>query len=486
MPAPVALADHPLILPWLPSDERYVVIGHERMRRSAARTDGYEIECQFAALTPEGNSSRQVAVWVPLEQLPLLRPGSLFERKTIIGRANGLNERQATSLRATAMCEFDHSGPGRYLAQGHRPIGAPRLSSTLVAATATVGEHGGRRVYLRSGELLRFYFGAISWLADAFMSATHSPPGTGLVNLEETGTREPGVMQIAPIAGLTDRSSALHLAMLLSSPDLMEMWRSAAEAYLVMATRDDSSFSVPPLTLAPGRHSLSLAGHTTTVRLDPAGVNEERAFVALSIMSDYRPAPFRRLIIKLPHGMGEGDLDDSEGPEPATRYRTVIAPDAALESRRRPGVSLGQVSPHPESVRRAFPQLGRVEVKYEVQRQIRRGGERQTDWRQRPVESLSALVRGSDLKVGGVVLRPGPSYRAAAPERGPGPTETLLDRRSAEAGQFEPFDRNALSYPVSVFVSAFSRLSFHQSGRLVGHDPVRTQGGKVIVSQAVV
>lgn len=462
-----------------------MLISHSRIRASTARTDGYEIECSLGVLEGEGGGSR-VSVWAPIEQLSILRPGTIFQNRVISGTAKALVERQATRLQANQLCQLSDNGLSAYAAIGHRPLGSavtPRPIQDY--PIATVCEHAGRRIYIRAGELLRFYFGPVSWLADGFMSAAHSPPGTGLVDLDASGMVEPEVMQIAPVAGLTDRSSALHLAMLLNSPDLMTMWQAAA-ADMLGSFDASGEGPLPPAVLAAGQHSYALLGHTVPVDLDHYGERQERAFVAAAILSDFRPAPFKRLIVKLPHGTDELDVDDPDAGEPETssRYRTIISRDAALESHRRPGLSVGGLSPFPESLRRAFPRLGRIEIKYEIARRYRRGGSRQTSWNERTVDSLSALSPGSDASVGGVILRPGPSYRAAPAEPGPPPSDRLLERQAGEVGQFAPYDRQALSYPLSVFASAIGKLGRHQSGGLVGQDPLRGAAGKVMLLQA--
>lgn len=424
-------------------------------------------------------------MWAPIEQLSILRPGTVFQNRVIAGSAKAFVERPATRLQASQLCELSDHGRNGYAAIGHRPLGSPVTPRPMQDPIATVCEHAGRRIYIRAGELLRFYFGPVSWVADGFMSAAHSRPGIGLVDLDATGMIEPGVMQIAPIAGLTDRSSALHLAMLLNSPDLMTMWQtSAADALGSLDARGEGP--LPPAVLPAGQHSYALLGHTVPVDLDHYGERQERAFVAAAILSDFRPAPFKRLIIKLPHGTDElaaddPDLDESEA---SRRYRTIIARDAALESHRRPGTSVGGLSPFPESLRRAFPRLGRIEIKYDIARRYRRGGSRQTSWDERTVESLSALSPGSDVSVGGVVLKPGPSYRAAPAEPGLQPSEKLLECQTGELGQFASFDRQSLSYPLSVFASALGRLGRHQGGGLVGQDPIRAASGKVMLMQA--
>lgn len=130
-----------------------------------------------------------------------------------------------------------------------------------------------------------------------------------------------------------------------------------------------------------------------------------------AIISDYRPAPFRRLVIKLPYGMSEIDLDqpDEDEDEAPNRYANLLPNDLKLESRRRPGVAAGRMSHHMESLQRAFPRLASVQVEYEAPPTPRSSSKRTAlaPPQERVVEELSALMPGHDRKVGGVVLRPG-------------------------------------------------------------------------------
>lgn len=208
----------------------------------------------------------------------------------------------------------------------------------------------------------------------------------------------------------------------------------------------------------------------------------ERGFMTWSIVSDYRPAPFRRLIIKLPYGMSEVDLDqpDEADDEAVARYTNVLPNEPKLESRRRPGVAAGRMSHHMESLQRAFPRLAGVQVDYEAPpalRSSRRAAPAAPQ--ERVVEELSALLPGHDRKVGGVVLRPGAIYRAEAPTQTP--TQRLFDAAEFDLGEFVPAVAEQTRYPFSTFVSAFNLLMRHQAGGLVGQNPISAFGGDVMV-----
>ncbi|WP_421736542.1 hypothetical protein [Caulobacter sp.] len=368
------------------------------------------------------------------------------------------------------MTELKEIYPGRYQTSGERREDEPVSSMILLAPSACVGDHDSRRIYIPSSEILRFYFGPISWLADSFMSAVYGAPGDGLFDPEETRFIEPGVFQIAPVAGLADRASALHLALLLNSPDLLQLWQEASDASLGSERREGGIFR-STLMLPEGKHSLALLGKNSSVERFML-VAQERAFVASAIISDYRPAPFSKLVVKLPYGMNEsdaGNIDDASY-NPRTRHNTVVALDAKLEARRRPGIQVARLSPHHESLRRTFPGLSRVAVQYDVA-SLARNQPREVERRIRMVEALSALSPGSDPKVGGVLFRPSKAYFPPAQlER---PSRRLFEAISTEAGRFESFAVTELKYPLSVFVKAMNRLSRHQSGGLVAQDPLQ-------------
>ncbi|GIK48622.1 MAG: hypothetical protein BroJett013_13190 [Alphaproteobacteria bacterium] len=216
---------------------------------------------------------------------------------------------------------------------------------------ACVAQAQGKRYYLPAGEILRFYFGALSLSAAAFMSLAANDEAAGLFDPEHTRFLEPDVLQIAPVSGLADRASALHLALLLHSPDLMKLWRSTVALFIAAGARGEPDF-YPEIELPNTQHAFALLGRSEVIAnsFEQGG---ERAFLVSSIASDYRTIPFKRLVIKLPSGLDEFELADldEERLDASSRYQNILAPGLPLENRRRPGVRVTQMSPFHESLR---------------------------------------------------------------------------------------------------------------------------------------
>lgn len=474
------IVERPLTLPWLPGAQRLLITDQTFLRRNPSRSDGYELECQFSQLDGQGRRfGAPLYGWAPLEQLPLLRTGSIFEDRVFAGYREGLVTKQATRFRPKFLSELKELGVDWYQSRGEHRDDNPVASNILLAQPACVGAHDGRKIYIPSNEIMRFYFGASSLLAGTFLNAVHGEPGLGLVDFDETRFLEPGVFQIAPVSGLADRASALHLAMLLNSPDLLQMWRSAADDCL--ASSSDGSFQCR-LMLPASSLALSLWGKTSIVQ-GVIGTAAERAFVVSAILSDYRPAPFSKVVIKLPHGMAEGDLDDADAEPGAQRSRflSIIGDEARLDNRRRPGVNVARTSPHHDSLRRTFPNLSRVPIQYDTAA-IARRQPREVERQKRMIEALSTLPPGSDREVGGIQFRPSRSYCAPTPLEAP--TDRLFSGGEILAGLFEPIQTTDLKYPLSVFAKAMNRISQLQRGGLVAQDPLSSAHGAIMIMAA--
>lgn len=475
------ILDRPLALPWVPGAQRLELISLPYMRRSSSRTDGYEVECRFAQLDDQGQwLSEYRGGWAPIEQLALLRIGSIFEDRSLIGYRDGRSIKQATRFHPKFRSELQEFYRDLYKTSGEEKPNS-HVISRLFAPSVCVGEFDRRKIYIPSSEILRFYFGPNSLIAGNFMNAVHGQPGLGLFDADETRFLENGVFQIAPIAGLTDRASALHLALLLNSPDLLQMWQYASDQSLASAHSKDGAFQCN-LMLPNEQYSLSLSGKNSMVE-GPLGTDPKRAFVVSSILSDYRAPPFEKLIIKIPYGLDDVDLDDIDGSRGSgkTQFLNVVTDDAKLDPRRRPGALLARTSPHHESLRRTFPNLSRIPIHYDVETAARRQP-REVERQVRMIEALSTLAPGGDGKVGGVQFRPSRSYAPSPPLEAP--TRRLFSGASGVVGQFEAVATASLQYPVSVFVRAMDRLARHHAGGLVAQDPLSLAKGSVMLMTA--
>ncbi|MDP1616520.1 hypothetical protein [Phenylobacterium sp.] len=441
-------------LDWLPSDRRIVLTKHKQVRRSVQRVDGHEILCSFAPEIPSASSPRMEHAWGPYEQIGLLRPGAIFEKKQLVGSASDLTELKALRFRPQMVRDVSVMNGVYHASVGSHPDEPPSEPYTGEASYC-VGMAEGRRIYIPCFELIRFYFGTLSAVADRFMAnAIFGQIGEGIVDPAETKFVDDGVFQIAPLSGFADKASALRLAMLLTSPDLLRLWQRSVppgERYM------------PQVMLPPTSHSLMLVGRREQIR-HMLGQWEERAFLAWSITSDFRPSPFRKLIIKSPFGTAgdEVALEDTAG-EAASRYTYVVPPSARLQSLRRPGARVGSYSPFGETVRQAFPGLSRVTVEYSFSKP-RRPNLHAAAASEREVEELSFLAPGHDKRVGGLSLRPTTHFAPwAQPER---PTRQLFDEEIGELARLVTLPAERLASPVPAFLAAMRRCASAGTGGL--------------------
>ncbi len=455
---------------WLPSEDRLVLSSIINIRRSTQRTDGYEVNCRFDVL---GSDWRPQA-WAPCEQFGLLKRGTVFENRQLVGIVDRPTYANVLRFSPELVRDISIMG-GKYIASDERRPATPRPGDTYGEMPHCVGTSDGRRVYLPGAEILRFYFGSLSLVANRFLSnPIYGELGEGLVATDQTGFIEDGIFRIAPHPGLSDRGSALRLALLLASPDLLQLWQRA--------TRLADTFQ-PEVMLSEGPHGFALRGKRELIH-HSRHEWQERAFVAWSIESDYRKAPFTKLIIRPGFGsQGEELIDDlteeSDQNEAGSR-EWAIGPNARLQSVRRPGRAGHRLSYFQETVRQAFPGLARVQIEYEIDKGPRRTLARKpAELETREVEALSALSPGHDRSVAGVVFRPPTHFPEWA--QTDTPSRRLFEEFSGETAQLAQFDVATLVGPLPVFIAAMRRCATAGKGRLALQDFYDLAGDKVTV-----
>lgn len=466
-PAYQSAESPPFQFDWLPSDERIVLSSTPHIRRSTLRTDAYEFNVRFD-LPGRGN---WLPGWAPCEQFGMLKRGTIFENRQLVGTVDNLTH--ANVLRFSPQLVRDVTiSDGKYVGCDERYPATPQPGDTTGDVAYCVGTSDGRRVYFPAAEILRFYFGSLSLVANRFLSnPIYGDLGQGLVDSDQTGFIEDGVFRIAPHPGLSDRGSALRLAMLLASPDLLQLWQRA--------TNLADTFQ-PEVMLSDGAHGFAVKGKRELVR-HARHEWQERAFIVWSIESDFRRAPFTKLIIRPGFGSQGEELIDNlleESDEASGRENWAIGPNARLQSLRRPGRAGHRLSHFQETVRQAFPGLARVEIEYEIDKTPRRTISRQSaQLGTREVEALSALSPGHDRRVAGVVFRPPTHFQEWA--RADLPSRRLFEEFSGETAQLAQLAVPVLSGPVPVFVAAMRRCASAGRGRLALQDFYNVEGDKI-------
>ena len=325
---------------------------------------------------------------------------------------------------------------------------------------------GGHQVLIPSFELLRFYFGPLSLGANAFMAAAAQDPGQDLADFDATGFIDDDVFRLAPNEALLDRGSALHLAMLLASPDLGELWMNTALGLTFANGRDYPKY---PVVLAPAHaRRLRLAGRNVDIQQGLLPVTT-RAFRASRILSDERPPPFKRLIVRLPRNGSLGSEDEFELSRQGQRRRAVLQGNLMLDNSRRPGLSALTRSTLFQSMLAAFPNFAGVKIVYE-QAPSRSSGRQTITEITAPVDTLSMLPIAAGGRAGALKLRPtrlADSATAESDRR----TQTLLDKSFDEARAVSVAVEK-LHFPLPTFIQAFSVLSRIGTGSLLFQDPL--------------
>ena len=489
-PAPDALPD-PLLehwtAPWLPSGLGSLTVSKlGEIRRSSNRSDAFEIECYF-----EG-SDGPVRGWAPFEQLGQLASGAIFERGQFARLAPTPQRLVTQNLEASGIAvleSFSEDGE-RARARDVSRVERYRLLEVTHIAQEPWGQRhdeppvciardGGRQVLIPSFELLRFYFGPLSLGANAFMAAAAQAPGEELADFSMTGFVDEGVFRIAPNEALLDRGSALHLAMLLASPDLGELWMNTALGLTFANGRDYPKY---PVVLAPAQaRRLRLGGRYVDIQQPGALPVLNRAFQASRILNDERAPPFKRLIVRLPRNGGLGSEEDSDLLEERQRRRALLQADLVLDNGRRPGLSAVTRSTLLQSMLAAFPKFAGVKITYE-QAALKSHARQTITENIAAVDTLSLLPVAAGGQVGALKLRP---TRLSDPTivENDQLTLTLLDKSFDEARSVKVAVEK-LGFPVRTFIQAFSIISRIGTGSLLFQDPVSSLANEVLLLEA--
>ena len=471
--------------PWLPdADGRLTVDRLGETRRSAVRPDAFEIECLFNGV------QGPVRGWAPFEMLGQLANGAVFEQGEFVGLQSSPQRLTTNSLQAigTAVLETlddplvepqNGNREGRYRLSEVTPLAHEPWGHRYEEPPLCIAEDGGRQVFIPSGELLRFYFGPLSLGANAFMAAAASDPGDDLVDFGSTGFVDEDVFRIAPNDALLDRGSALHLAMLLASPDLGELWMNTTLGLTFAAGRNYPQY---PVVVAPSEaRRLRLSGREISVQTGLLPV-QQRAFSASRILSDDRPPPFKRLIVRLPRGGGLG-TEEFDFPQEGEHRKAILRASMNLDNSRRPGLSAVTRSTLFQSMLAAFPNFAGVKITYEQRPAA--SAARQTILTKSGVEidTVSMLPVASKGQAGALKFRPS---RLADPEgfEIEQPSRALLRDEGVDDARTVSVAADKLEFPVTNFVHAFSRLSRFGAGSLLFQDPLASLANEVSLLEA--
>lgn len=474
-----------LIWPWLPNDQgRLTVSQLGELRRSDYRPDAFEIECLFES------DRGPLRGWAPFEQLGQLASGAVFDRGEFVGLTPSANRLTTKNLVAEGTATLEelwdsdraaaHASARRFRLSDLTPIAQEPWGQRHEEPPMCLADDAGQQVFIPSGELLRFYFGPLSLGANAFMAAAAQDPGEDLADFSLTAFVDEDVFRLAPNEALLDRGSALHLAMLLASPDLCELWTNTTLGLTLAHAREYPQYPVVVLPSAAGR--LRLEGHIVDVQMGILPV-ARRAFRATRILSDERKPPFKKLIIRLPRGSAV-DLvgDEPELPIATGRRKTMLMPDLMVDNRQRPGLSALTRSTLLQSMLAAFPGFASVRIAYE-HAPARRTVPRAISEIPVNIDTLSTLPIVSGGEAGALRFRPNRQPDPQQPLAKPAAQLLLRDQNFDEA-KVVSLAIEQLSFPLPTFVDAFSALGRIGAGSLLFQDPASFLANQIALLEA--
>jgi hypothetical protein len=441
----------------LSDDEVGFITGHGGIRRSDADLASFEIGVDADVFGfGEGGAMyhlRHDRAWFPLSELAFLPVNFGF--------------------RTSGEVETLRSGRTQHL-RGFRPVQALALKETThyamtTAATGTqLGVEATRTTPLRvqlnrkpalvvaGAELARFYLASLGMVAHQLLVADYDLDSAvaKLVDPERTGWVDENTFEIAPVSPLCDTGSALQLALLLASPDLLQFWREIATNARAARIRGEPGVLDAP-TPAATKH---VVAHTMSYMLALPG-GRVRALRVTRIESDLRPSPFAALIVHLPYSFvtpSDPDDDDVSDEPKGERRQRRLADDLKLNRKERPGRTHIKLAALGQSFRSAFPRLQEVEVRHMGGRERPpvRGSRGKVD----TIKEVSTLPPGGNPDICALVAQPVPGGRM----RPPVPAETrgnLFDDLPQEQMRRMDMSIAGLPYPLGMFATAILRAN---------------------------
>lgn len=441
----------------LSDEEVGIVIGHEGIRRSDTDLASFEIGVEADVFGfGEGRAMyhlRRDKAWFPFSELAFMLVNFAF--------------------RTSGEVETERSGRKQHV-RGFRPVEALSLPETshyalTTAATGTrLGAEATRTTPLRvqlnrkpalaiaGAELARFYLASLGMVAHQLLVADYDLDSAiaKLVDEERTGWVDKTTFEIAPVSPLCDTDSAMQLAMLLASPDLIQFWREIAANARAARMRGEPGVLDAP-TPAATKH---VVAHTLPYMLAlPKG--RVRALRITRIESDLRPPPFATLIVHSPFSFSAPsgkDGDDTTNEPEEERKRRRLADNLKLNRTERPGRTYVKLAALGQSFASAFPRFQEVEVQH-------KGGYGRPpgkSWKGsvKTIEEVSTLPPGGNPEIGALVAQPASGGRA----RPPVPAETrgnLLEDLPREQMRRTDMPIVSLPYPLDMFATAILRAN---------------------------
>jgi len=242
--------------------------------------------------------------YIPLTDFRFFGVGNIFQNQRHVGYNRGDKLCKAKSLTNLCMSDLNFTNTDVIVEKSWSfddLIGDYECTEPYITTV-----YNNKIVFIKTMEVLRFFMSSFGQLSSRLVEGIGMFESVlDVCDQEETGWVANDIFQISPKIEYCDVASALQLSMILTNPDLANIWASLAKTCRAMQISGKTvvgQFPFPEL-------SSDLTFMSLERRLiEPSPLNEV-ASLCRRIISDRRPAKFKRLRIMLPHGEFTTDID---------------------------------------------------------------------------------------------------------------------------------------------------------------------------------
>ena len=231
--------------------------------------------------------------------------------------------------------------------------------------TQLIAAHSGGVVSLSCFEVIRFYFGALSFLFnEAIDSLQRYRDLRGLYDPARTRISD-RTLHLVPHWRLRDRASLIVIGLLAAHPDIAELYRQFVQQILAQARGDLAHFQIP------------LPAHAGTLRADCVGPLRttfaplpaaRQSWKAHQVVSDFRPALFDRIAIdnRIDYRPDlSSDMEAHSSPDRIEREIERAEIEEIIEIEHRGGTVRSPVPLRWQSLQQSFPNYAGVPVTFD-------------------------------------------------------------------------------------------------------------------------
>ncbi|MCF6221844.1 MAG: hypothetical protein L3J65_12095 [Robiginitomaculum sp.] len=235
--------------------------------------------------------------WVPVTDLRFFGVGSKYLNGRQISKKHFCNILKVPSIKTVSTHSLKIDGPDLKI-----------LTTDTLEKKGIIRDNGGsafirafsntREMYISPVECVRFFFASFSRLAVQMLSTWDIETAQSeLFDQSMTGFIDEETFQIAPNPTISDAATSLQLALILTSPDLRDIWESFINTLNRLRLTPDQL--TPEITFPENSKFLDLSYIPARCHV---GDEEPRiVYRVRQIFNDRRDIPFKNLIVVNPH-----------------------------------------------------------------------------------------------------------------------------------------------------------------------------------------